>query len=42
MSPQGNKDVALGVDKSPDAISRYRLFDNWKILVAEEKDKPLR
>ncbi len=37
LSPQGNKDVAMGVDKSPDAIGRYRLYDNWKILVAEEK-----
>jgi len=37
LSPQGNKDIAMGVDKSPDAISRYRLYDNWKILVAEEK-----
>lgn len=39
LSPQGNKDIALGVDKSPDAIGRYRLYDNWKILVAEEKDR---
>ena len=37
LSPQGNKDVAMGVDKSPDAIGRYRLYDNWRILVAEEK-----
>jgi len=39
QSPQGNKDVAMGVDKSPDAIGRYRLYDNSKILVAEEKGK---
>ncbi len=39
MSPQGNKEIAMGVDKSPDAIGRYRLYDNWKILVAEEKGK---
>jgi ribosomal protein S18 acetylase RimI-like enzyme len=39
LSPQGNKDVAMGVDKSPDAIGRYRLYDNYKILVAEEKGK---
>ncbi len=39
MSPQGNKDIAMGVDKSPDAIGRYRLYDNWKILVAEEKGR---
>ncbi len=37
LSPQGNKDVAMGVDKRPDAIGRYRLYDKWKILVAEEK-----
>ncbi|GFO95969.1 hypothetical protein ig2599ANME_0153 [groundwater metagenome] len=39
MSPQGNKDIAMGVDKSPDAIGRYRLYDNCKILVAEEKGR---
>jgi ribosomal protein S18 acetylase RimI-like enzyme len=38
-SPQGNKEIAMGVDKSPDAIGRYRLYDNWKILVAEEKER---
>ena len=37
LSPQGNKDVAMGVDKSHNAIGRYRLYDNYKILVAEEK-----
>ncbi|HEY9245960.1 MAG TPA: GNAT family N-acetyltransferase, partial [Candidatus Methanoperedens sp.] len=39
LSPQGNKEVAMGVDKSPDAISRYRFYDNSRILVAEENGK---
>ena len=36
---QGNEKYAWGVDKSPDFIARYEMYDNWSILVAEEEDK---
>jgi len=39
LCPQGNEKYAWGVDKSPDAIARYKLYDNWKVLVAEEERK---
>ncbi len=37
LCPQGNEKHAMGVDKSPDAIARYKLYDDWKVLVAEEE-----
>ena len=37
LCPQGNEKYAMGVDKSPDAIARYKLYDDWKVLVAEEE-----
>ena len=37
LCPQGNEKNAMGIDKSPDAIARYKLYDNWKVLVAEEE-----
>ena len=37
--PQGNENLAMGVDKSPDIIARYKLYDNWQVLVAEEEGK---
>jgi len=36
LCPQGNEKCAVGVDKS-DIIARYKLYDNWKVLVAEEE-----
>ncbi len=39
LCPQGNEKYAMGVDKSPDAIARYKLYDDWKVLVAEEEGK---
>lgn len=39
MSPQGNEKFAIGVDRSPDITARYRIYDNWKVLVAEEEGK---
>jgi ribosomal protein S18 acetylase RimI-like enzyme len=38
LCPQGNEKYAMGVDKS-DIIARYELYDNWKVLVAEEEEK---
>jgi ribosomal protein S18 acetylase RimI-like enzyme len=32
--PQGDEKRALGIDKK-DIIARYRMYDNWKVLVAE-------
>lgn len=28
LCPQGNERYAIGVDKSPNAIARYELYDN--------------
>nr|QNO44135.1 acetyltransferase YpeA [Methanosarcinales archaeon ANME-2c ERB4]QNO50306.1 acetyltransferase YpeA [Methanosarcinales archaeon ANME-2c ERB4] len=39
LCPQGNGKYAMGVDKSPDAIARYKLYDDWKVLIAEEGGK---
>jgi ribosomal protein S18 acetylase RimI-like enzyme len=39
LCPQGNDKIAEAMDKSPDAIARYRLYDNWDVLVAEEDDR---
>lgn len=36
---QGNEKLAMAVDKSPDIIARYNLYDNWQIIVAEEEGK---
>ncbi|HLB70788.1 MAG: GNAT family N-acetyltransferase [Candidatus Methanoperedens sp.] len=27
------------MDRSPDITARYRIYDNWKVLVAEEEGK---
>ncbi len=37
--PQGNEQYAWGAHRSPDIIARYKLFDNWKVLVAEDDGK---
>jgi len=37
--PQGNEQYAWGADRSPDIIARYKLYDNWKVLVAEDDGK---
>lgn len=39
LCPQGNDKIAEAMDKSPNAIARYMLYDNWAVLVAEEGDK---
>ncbi len=39
LCPQGNGKYAMGIDKSPDAIARYELYENWKVFVAEEDGK---
>lgn len=39
LCPQGNDKIAEAMDKSPDAIARYRLYDKWEVFVAEEKEK---
>ena len=39
LCPQGNDKLAMGVDKSPNSIARYKLYDNWNVLVAEEEGK---
>lgn len=37
--PQGDEKCALGVDKKGDILARYKMYDNWKVLVAEEGGK---
>ncbi|HWQ20965.1 MAG TPA: GNAT family N-acetyltransferase [Methanotrichaceae archaeon] len=34
LCPQGDENCALGVDKT-DITARYKMYDNWNILVAE-------
>lgn len=38
LCPQGNENCALGVDKT-DIITRYKMYDNWNVLVAEDEGK---
>lgn len=38
LCPQGNENCALGVDKK-DIIARYKMYDNWSVIVAEEEGK---
>lgn len=38
LCPQGDENCALGVDKK-DIIARYKIYDNWNVLVAEEDGK---
>lgn len=39
LCTQGNEKLAMGVDKSPDIVARYKLYDNWQVLVAQEAGK---
>ncbi|MDK2835151.1 MAG: hypothetical protein PWP63_2238 [Methanolobus sp.] len=39
LCPQGNDKIAESMDKSPDAITRYRLYANWKVFVAQEDNR---
>lgn len=38
LCPQGDENCALGVDKK-DITTRYKMYDNWNMLVAEEEGK---
>lgn len=38
LCPQGDEKCAMGVDKK-DIIARYKIYDNYSILVAEENGK---
>lgn len=38
LCPQGNDKCAMGVKKT-DILARYRMYDNWKVVVAEENGK---
>lgn len=37
--PQGNEQYAWRAHRSPDIIARYKLYENWKVLVAEDDNK---
>lgn len=37
LCPHGDEKQALGADRKSDIIARYRMYDNWKVLVAEEE-----
>ncbi|MBN1236083.1 MAG: GNAT family N-acetyltransferase [Methanotrichaceae archaeon] len=39
LCPQGDDKCALGVDKKGDISARYKIYDNWKMLVAEDEGK---
>ncbi|WP_440951542.1 N-acetyltransferase family protein [Methanococcoides sp. FTZ1] len=36
LCPQGNDRIAEAMEKSPDIVARYKLYDNWKVVIAEE------
>ncbi len=38
LCPQGDEKCAMGVDKK-DIITRYKMYDNWDVFVAEEGGK---
>lgn len=38
LCPQGDEKCAMGVEKK-NIISRYKMYDNWNVLVAEEDGK---
>jgi ribosomal protein S18 acetylase RimI-like enzyme len=38
LCPQGDENCAIGVDKT-NIISRYEMYDNWDVLVAEDDGK---
>jgi len=38
LCPQGNEKYAMGIDKK-EIIARYELYENWKVLVAEDEGK---
>jgi len=38
LCPQGDENCAMGVDKK-DIIARYKMYDNWDVLVAEKDGK---
>ncbi|WP_440946237.1 GNAT family N-acetyltransferase [Methanosarcina sp. T3] len=38
LCPQGDENCAMGVDKK-DIIARYKMYDNWNVLVAEKDGK---
>jgi hypothetical protein len=38
LSPQGDERCAMGVRKE-DVIVRYRMYDRWKVVVADEDGK---
>ena len=39
LCPQGDDKCALGVDKKGDISARYKMYDNWKMLVAEDEGR---
>jgi ribosomal protein S18 acetylase RimI-like enzyme len=39
LCTQGNEKLSMCVDKSPDIVARYKLYDNSQVLVAEEDGK---
>ena len=39
LCPQGNDKIAEAMDKSPNAVARYDLYDNWKVQVAVEDNQ---
>lgn len=38
LCPQGDEKYAMGIRKT-DIFSRYRMYDNWKVMVAEEEGR---
>ena len=39
LCPHGNESYAINADRSPDVTVRYKIYNNWNLLVAEENGK---
>jgi len=39
LCPHGNESYAINADRSPDVTARYKIYNNWNLLVAEEDGK---
>lgn len=36
LCPQGSESLAWGADDGPDITNRYKIYDNWNLIIAEE------
>lgn len=39
LCPQGDESSAWGADDGPDITNRYKIYDNWNLIIAEDAGK---